>query len=484
MSVGVKKLALFHHDPQRKDTQVDEIVQMAQDRVQQAGGTLEVFAAADYMSIELKSDSAKSLTHRPTNGMTKARVLKLTPQDKTVSALVSWQGTQKDIMISHDGATNPFTELDADGLCVSRPKEGKSLLESAREAKPSLLLASHRPTEDCLLVTCRTIREECGEWGKDVPFLIVVKNHEEVDALREQGTAAGVTDWVVEPFSPSYIRTRIRMAISRHPCKWVPPVIPQNETNRQNALLSLDILDSPAEERFDRITRTCAAVFDVPLVFISLIDKNRQWFKSATWLCPGSAPTETSGEISFCGHAINQNQLFIVTDATQDPRFAHNPLVADKAGLQVRFYAGLPLSVRNIQDDTDSEYNIGTLCLIDTRPRDLDDMQKTLLTDFGAMVKRELLSVARPHSLQTGANDIIATTATSNSQQGVIAVPRTVEDSCKPIAATSAPPDDFGKVSKPNRFSLPSKSFAKTLRGGNPWFGGNNSKGPGRSGKL
>jgi GAF domain-containing protein/phosphoribosyl 1,2-cyclic phosphodiesterase len=394
MSVGVKQLALFHHDPQRKDTQVDEMVHMAQNRVKQAGGTLKVFAAADNMSIDLKSDSSEPFNHTPSNGLTKPRVLLAQPQRETVSALTSCQGMTKDIMVSLETATVSFKDLESDGFCVSGPEEGKSLLESAQKAKPSLLLASHCPANDCMLTTCKAIREDSGAWGKEVPFLIVAKDHGEVEAMREQGAAVGVTDWVVEPFSQAYIRTRIRMAISRSPCKWVPPVIPKNEKSRQAALLSLDVLDSPMEERFDRITRTCATVFDVPLVFISLVDQNRQWFKSATWLCPGTAPAETSREISFCGHTINQNGIFIVPDATQDPRFAHNPLVDDVGGLQMRFYAGYPLSIRNIHGDNESEFNIGTLCLIDKRPRDLDDMQIILLRDFSAMVVQELLRVA------------------------------------------------------------------------------------------
>ncbi|MFM5486675.1 GAF domain-containing protein, partial [Aeromonas veronii] len=115
------------------------------------------------------------------------------------------------------------------------------------------------------------------------------------------------------------------------------PVVPDNERLRLDALRRLAILDSPAEERFDRITRMARNMFDVPIALVSLVDENRQWFKS----CCGLPVLETPRDISFCGHAILGEELFVVEDAAQDPRFSDNPLVTGEP--HIRFYAGHPL---------------------------------------------------------------------------------------------------------------------------------------------
>src|SRR5882757_975876 len=101
------------------------------------------------------------------------------------------------------------------------------------------------------------------------------------------------------------------------------PATPTNETQRSQALQQLNILDTPPEERFDRITRLAASAFKVPIALVSLVDANRQWFKA----CYGLPVRETSRSISFCGHAILRDDMLIITDAREDKRFADNPLV-------------------------------------------------------------------------------------------------------------------------------------------------------------
>ncbi len=113
--------------------------------------------------------------------------------------------------------------------------------------------------------------------------------------------------------------------------------IASNEEARLASLHSLDILDTPPEERFDRITRVAAELFGVPIALISLVDSDRQWFKS----CYGIKATETPRDISFCAHAILGNDIFYVPDTKRDPRFADNPLANEQ---NIRFYAGMPLS--------------------------------------------------------------------------------------------------------------------------------------------
>lgn len=160
----------------------------------------------------------------------------------------------------------------------------------------------------------------------------------------------------------------------------ITPKIPQNEAERLHALRALQILDSSHEERFDRITRMAKRMFGVSISLVSLVDENRQWFKSVQ----GIDASETSREISFCGHAINQEGLFIVPNAIEDERFIDNPLVTDHPN--IRFYAGYPLKLRQ-------GVILGTLCLIDPNPREMNEEDQQLLKDLGEMIEQEIKSI-------------------------------------------------------------------------------------------
>ncbi|MDI2590706.1 sensor domain-containing diguanylate cyclase [Pseudomonas sp. 681] len=153
-----------------------------------------------------------------------------------------------------------------------------------------------------------------------------------------------------------------------------------NEHARVETLRSLNVLDSAPEERFDRLTRLARRLFDVPIALVSLVDAERQWFKS----CVGLAASETGRDVSFCGHAILGDQILMVNDAALDERFHDNPLVVGDPN--IRFYAGCPLTVGNGS-------KLGTLCLIDTRPRHLDDEERQLLRDLARMAEQELMAV-------------------------------------------------------------------------------------------
>ncbi len=158
------------------------------------------------------------------------------------------------------------------------------------------------------------------------------------------------------------------------------PTHPENEAVRIQTLHSLNILDTEPEERFDRLTRLAKRLFNVPIVLVSLVDKNRQWFKSRIGIdvCEGSRDT------SFCGHAILGNDLLIVTDALLDERFHDNPFVINEP--KIRFYAGVPLTVSN-------NSKVGTLCLIDYNPHIFDEEDQSLLRDLGCMAQQELAAV-------------------------------------------------------------------------------------------
>jgi diguanylate cyclase (GGDEF)-like protein len=158
-----------------------------------------------------------------------------------------------------------------------------------------------------------------------------------------------------------------------------PPERPENEASRLAELRRLQVLDTPPEDRYDRVTRIARRLFDVPIALVSLVDETRQWFKS----CQGLDATETARDVSFCGHAILGDEIFVIPDAADDPRFHDNPLVTGEPG--IRFYAGFP--IRGPEGTA-----VGTLCIIDRQPRDLGEDDRQALIDLGRIVERELAS--------------------------------------------------------------------------------------------
>ena len=142
---------------------------------------------------------------------------------------------------------------------------------------------------------------------------------------------------------------------------------PLNEAERVAALRALDVLDTPSEAEFDALVNAAAAVCGTPISLVSLVDTDRQWFKANRGL---AGATQTPRDVAFCAHAILQDGLFEVPDATLDPRFADNPLVAGAP--DIRFYAGAPVRLSNGQC-------VGTLCVIDRQPRTLNERQREVL---------------------------------------------------------------------------------------------------------
>lgn len=158
------------------------------------------------------------------------------------------------------------------------------------------------------------------------------------------------------------------------------PDKPSDEQTRLETLRSLKLLDTAPEERFDRLTRLAKRMFGVPISLVSIVDSDRQWFKSKQ----GLDAEETPRDISFCGHAILGDEVFIVPDALADERFVDNPLVTSDPN--IRFYAGCPLKVLNGS-------KLGTLCVIDREPRKFTDEDMALLRDLAAMAEQEIAAV-------------------------------------------------------------------------------------------
>jgi len=153
--------------------------------------------------------------------------------------------------------------------------------------------------------------------------------------------------------------------------------MPKNEAKRIKVLWQYDILDTVPEEVFDELTHLASLICGAPMALITLVDEDRQWFKSKV----GVTLNETGRDISLCAHAILQKELFIISDATLDKRFKDNPLVIEAP--KIRFYAGMPLV-------TPDGYALGTLCVFDQVPRELTADQKQALRVLGRHVMTQL----------------------------------------------------------------------------------------------
>ena len=161
--------------------------------------------------------------------------------------------------------------------------------------------------------------------------------------------------------------------------------VPQNEAKRIKVLWQYDILDTVPEELFDELADLAARICGAPIALITLVDENRQWFKSNV----GVSLKETGRDVSFCAHAILQSDLFIIPDTTRDKRFKDNPFVT--ASPKIRFYAGAPL----VSPDG---HALGTLCVLDKVPRELNEDQKSALRILARHVMTQL--ELRRHSLE------------------------------------------------------------------------------------
>jgi len=153
--------------------------------------------------------------------------------------------------------------------------------------------------------------------------------------------------------------------------------LPANEAERLSLLRDYQILDTPPEEVFNRIVRLASNLIGTPIALVSLLDETRQWFKAKV----GLDIDETPRDVAFCSYAILFDDVMEVADATADDRFQDNPLVT--GGANIRFYAGAPLS-------TSGGEKMGTLCVIDTKPRSLSQQEREILRDLAALVSEEL----------------------------------------------------------------------------------------------
>jgi phosphoribosyl 1,2-cyclic phosphodiesterase/DNA-binding response OmpR family regulator len=349
---GVKRLALTHYDPTRNDDAVDAMLKALEESG--AAGGMEVFGAAEGLTIELTGEAERPPVHEHVSAHT--NVAPTLTQGKVLMAMADPDRIEKMRKI-----------LAGDHLREILVPPNEAVAAAAREA-PSLLVLEH----DGDLEKAAEIAKEIRAENPDLPIMLVTNHGEE-----GPGQGGLFSDRLAEPFSAQYARARMRAALMRRASKWVRALRPPDEEQRLASLHKLGILDTDREERFDRITRLAAAMFNVPVALISLIDSERQWIKSSA----GVDVTETPRDEAFCSHVVADRKPLLIQDARNDARFAENPLVTD--GPKVRFYAGYPLFM-------DDGACVGTLCLVDNKPRDFGARGLALLSDMAQLAKKEL----------------------------------------------------------------------------------------------
>lgn len=352
-AAGAKRIALTHHDPSRDDDAIDRIVAKARADLRAVNSTIEVMAATEGATLSVEGE------RRRTDG-----------EERNESAIAETSALGNPLILmavtDRSAADTLLDAAHADQVpVVVETRSADAVLRAIDQKQPSLIVLEQKKDLDPLELS-RKIRTL--QATRDVPIVVVADIEDHLG-----GTAAGVTDWLIRPFSSAYARTRLRAWLLRTQARWVRAPLPLDEEQRLATLHSLDILDTPEEERFDRLTRLAAGILGVPVALVSLVDRERQWFKSVH----GAEVRQTPRETSFCAHAVAARELLVVPDARADNRFADNP-----ASTRVRFYAGCPLFV--------DQSCVGTLCVLDVRPRQLSVEQIGLLKDMAALVEREL----------------------------------------------------------------------------------------------
>eukprot|EP00985_Skeletonema_marinoi_P002874 scaffold1176_cov182-Skeletonema_marinoi.AAC.12 len=394
---NVKQLLLFHHDPQRSDDQMDDLLIYARELAVK----LEEKCGGDKENVRLKVDAAKEgdtydldpyvfldengvsidgdvsesngeSIHHANDDVSPPRAVNTGQQCVLLGFYESASGPIRDMLESTDNS--PKVEV-----LQSRDE----LLHFAEQNHPSVIVLDNLLFGCTGFEFCKVIRTEMGEWGKNVPMLVIACPGEGQRA-RLTAERLNLDDFIQGPYSPSYLFTRIQVSLLRMPLRWRRAPLAENESERLANLQSTGLLDSLPEERFDRITRLAKAMFKVPISLVSLVDEDRQWFKSNQGL---AGATETPRDYAFCSHAILTDDIMVVPDALQDERFADNPLV--EGSPNIRFYAGCPIKASSCEDGS-NKMPIGTLCVIDSKPRDLSEDERRALKDFGAMIEQEL----------------------------------------------------------------------------------------------
>jgi ribonuclease BN (tRNA processing enzyme) len=353
----VGQLALTHHDPMRDDAAIDALVDSLRPEGFRLAGP-HIFAAAEGHEVEL--------SRRPFVAVAKSWLSAEAPPGTALA------GRSAVLAMTTPSRIAELSDLLRDDEVHAHVCAVEDAPALAEREKPMLVLLEDTG-DDRATPACRAIRR-LRDIGDGLPIVVVMSSEHHA---RADGVDDGFTDVLVEPYSPNYARARIRAWLMRAACRWVRPPEPNDEDRRLAATRSLGLWKTPPEERFDRVARVAAAAFDVPIALIALMERDREWFKS----CYGLEIREVLRDDSFCGHAIFERQPLVVSDALLDERFADNPYVTGFPG--VRFYAGHPLILSN-------GCCVGTLCILDVRPRHFDNVGISLLRDLSQFATAEL----------------------------------------------------------------------------------------------
>jgi ribonuclease BN (tRNA processing enzyme) len=353
----VGQLALTHHDPMRDDAAIDALVDSLRSEGFRLAGP-HIFAAAEGHEVEL--------SRRPFVAVAKSWLSAEAPPGTALA------GRSAVLAMTTPSRIAELSDLLRDDEVHAHVCAVEDAPALAEREKPMLVLLEDTG-DDRATPACRAIRR-LRDIGDGLPIVVVMSSEHHA---RADGVDDGFTDVLVEPYSPNYARARIRAWLMRAACRWVRPPEPNDEDRRLAATRSLGLWKTPPEERFDRVARVAAAAFDVPIALIALMERDREWFKS----CYGLEIREVLRDDSFCGHAIFERQPLVVSDALLDERFADNPYVTGFPG--VRFYAGHPLILSN-------GCCVGTLCILDVRPRHFDNVGISLLRDLSQFAIAEL----------------------------------------------------------------------------------------------
>ena len=274
---------------------------------------------------------------------------------------------------SDDVATMLASAAEAERLEVTSTAVLQDAFAEVRRTEPGIVVveAVH---DDGGFDIVTAIRDGLGAYGRRVPIILVGRTSAR---WRPDAVETGITEWLVWPCSEFLLRTKLRAWLFRRAIRWQQAPLAPDEDRRLAALYALDILDTEPEERFDRVTTEISSALEMPIALVTLVDAERQWFKSTV----GLEVRETPRDISVCAHAILGDDVMEVPDLAEDPRFGDNPTVAGPPHL--RFYAGMPLTL-------DDGSRVGTLCVADHRPRTLAADQHDELRRAAARVVAEL----------------------------------------------------------------------------------------------
>ena len=344
----VATVALYHHDPNRTDDGVDELLAVARAHALVTGYDGDVFAAAEGMSITLRGDESRRAALAAERG---AAPMATSARSSGSNSVVVFAPTDEIRRVLTDAA-------QAEGLTVLVSDDLRATFDSVLQHEPGIVLVE-AIEDDGGFDLVAAIRDLEDPTLNSVPLIMMGPS---AARWRPDAVETGITEWLVWPASAFFVRTKLRAWLFRRANRWQNAPLPPDEDRRLEALRDLAVLDTDPEERFDRLTEEVGALLDVPVALVSLVDADRQWFKSRI----GVGVRETPRDMSLCAHAILGDELLEVPDALSDVRFADNPMVV--GGPRMRFYAGMPLVLH-------SGARVGTLCVADTRPRKLDDVE-------------------------------------------------------------------------------------------------------------